>query len=163
MSIELVACATIVILYTCYYWVMRMWLASYSLPVFHMSYICTVTAVVVVDDISFVRIREACSKKHSHSEYGWGRYHGNKNGLKHPEIAIWNNVWCNHTYTHTWSTCTAHDRCVIMHWKLPKSRVYNREREYPTVNMSPESNMTFDHSHVMHVHVHWSVLFFCSV
>ncbi len=44
-------------------------------------------------------------------------------------------------------------------------RVYNREREYPTVNMSPESNVTFDHSHVMHVHVHvhWSVLFFCSV
>ncbi len=39
-------------------------------------------------------------------------------------------------------------------------RVYNREREYPTVNMSPESNVTFDHSHVMHVHVHWSVLFF---
>ncbi len=28
--------------------------------------------------------------------------------------------------------------------------------------MSPESNVTFDHSHVMHVHVHWSVLFFCS-
>ncbi len=42
------------------------------------------------------------------------------------------------------------------------ARVYNREREYPTVNMSPESNVTFDHSHVMHVHVHWSVLFFCS-
>ncbi len=27
------------------------------------------------------------------------------------------------------------------------ARVYNREREYPTVNMSPESNVTFDHSH----------------
>ncbi len=38
-----------------------------------------------------------------------------------------------------------------------RSRVYNREREYPTVNMSPESNVTFDHSHVMHVHVQWSV------
>ncbi len=35
-----------------------------------------------------------------------------------------------------------------------------REREYPTVNMSPESNVTFNHSHVMHVHVHWSVLLF---
>ncbi len=40
------------------------------------------------------------------------------------------------------------------------SRVYNREREYPTVNMSPERNVTFDHSHVMHVHVHWSVCSF---
>ncbi len=38
-------------------------------------------------------------------------------------------------------------------------RVYNREREYPTVNMSPESNVTFDHSHVMHMHVHRSVSF----
>ncbi len=41
--------------------------------------------------------------------------------------------------------------------------IINREREYPTVNMSPESNVTFDHSHMMHVNVHWSVLFFCSV
>ncbi len=33
----------------------------------------------------------------------------------------------------------------------------NREREYPTVNMSPESNVTFDHSHVT---FHWSVCSF---
>ncbi len=48
-----------------------------------------------------------------------------------------------------------------------RASVYNREREYPTVNMSPESNVTFDHSHVtfhhshvMHVHVHWSICSF---
>ena len=32
----------------------------------------------------------------------------------------------------------------------------NKEREYPTVKMSPESNVTFDHSHVMLVAILFS-------
>ncbi len=35
--------------------------------------------------------------------------------------------------------------------------IINREREYPTVNMPLESNVTFDHSHMMHVNVHWFI------
>ena len=43
---------------------------------------------------------------------------------------------------------------IVLH-----ARVNNRRREYPTVKMSPESNVTSDHSHVMHVVIFVSFIF----